>query len=138
MHPEPDQTQPGAKATPGATHDIDELQASMLRSLASTHRLRILHLLGVRSREVNEVARELDMSQAATSQHLGAMRSVGLVEALRDGRTVSYRLSDPEILDACQLMRAVLVRRLARLGDLAAAAYEPTVLLPPSSQVGHP
>jgi ArsR family transcriptional regulator len=121
-----------------ATHDIDELQASLLRSLASAHRLRILHLLGAGPCEVNEVAHELDMSQAAASQHLGAMRSVGLVEALRDGRTVSYRLSDPEILDACQLMRAVLVRRLARLGDLAAAAYEPTVLLPSSSQVGHP
>jgi ArsR family transcriptional regulator len=123
---------------PSATHDIDELQASLLRSLASAHRLRILHLLGARPCEVNEVARELGMSQAAASQHLGAMRSVGLVEALRDGRTVSYRLSDPEILDACQLMRAVLVRRLARLGDLAAAAYEPTVLLRSSSQVGHP
>lgn len=126
------------RAMQSATHDIDELQASLLRSLASAHRLRILHLLGARPCEVNEVAHELDMSQAAASQHLGAMRSVGLVEALRDGRTVSYRLSDPEILDACQLMRAVLVRRLARLGDLAAAAYEPTVLLPSSSQVGHP
>lgn len=123
---------------PSATHDIDELQASLLRSLASAHRLRILHLLGTRPCEVNEVARELGMSQAAASQHLGAMRSIGLVEALRDGRTVSYRLSDPEILDACQLMRAVLVRRLARLGDLAAAAYEPAVLLRSSSQVGHP
>ncbi len=30
-----------------ATEDIDELQASMLRSLASPNRLRILHLLGI-------------------------------------------------------------------------------------------
>jgi ArsR family transcriptional regulator len=121
-----------------ATDDIDALHASLLRTLASVHRLRILHLLGARPREVNEVARELGVSQAAASQHLGAMRTVGLVEALRDGRTVRYRLTDPEILDACQLMRAVLVRRLARLGDLAAAAYEPTVLLRSSSQAGHP
>ena len=71
-----------------ATHDIDELQASMLRSLASAHRLRILHLLGVRPSEVNEIARELCLSQAAASQHLAALRSIGLVEAVRDGRTV--------------------------------------------------
>jgi DNA-binding transcriptional ArsR family regulator len=83
-----------------ATHDIDELQASMLRSLASAHRL-----------------------------HLAAMRSVGLVEAIRDGRTVRYRLADSQILAACELMRAVLVRRLSRLGDLAAAAHEPTLLV---------
>jgi DNA-binding transcriptional ArsR family regulator len=121
-----------------ATNDIDELQASMLRSLASAHRLRILHLLGERPCEVNEVARELGMSQTATSQHLGAMRSAGLVEAIRDGRSVTYRLSDPQILAACGLMRAVLVRRLSRLGDLAAAVHESTVVLTSSSQEGHP
>ena len=109
---------------PSATDDIDELQASRLRTLASAHRLRILHLLGTRPCEVNHVARELGMSQASASQHLGAMRAAGLVAAERDGRTVSYQLADPQILAACELMRAVLVRRLSRLGDLAAAAHQ--------------
>lgn len=121
-----------------ATHDIDELQASMLRSLASAHRLRILHLLGVAPAEVNEIGRELGLHQAATSQHLGAMRSAGLVEAVRDGRIVRYRLADPQILAACELMRAVLVRRLSRLGDLAAAAHEPVLHATPSTEVFHP
>ena len=107
---------------PNAMNDIDELQASLLRSLASAHRLRILHLLGERSYEVNQVAHELGMSQATVSQHLGAMRAVGLVEAIRDGRRVSYQVADPQILAACGFMRAVLVRRLSRLGDLAAGA----------------
>ncbi len=123
---------------PSATHDMDELQASMLRSLASAHRLRILHLLGARPCEVNQVASELDMSQAAASQHLGAMRSVGLVEAVRDGRTVRYQLTDPQILAACELMRAVLVRRLSRLGDLAAAAHEPALAGYSTREVHHP
>ncbi|HEX2755220.1 MAG TPA: metalloregulator ArsR/SmtB family transcription factor [Candidatus Limnocylindrales bacterium] len=123
---------------PSATNDIDELQASLLRSLASAHRIRILHLLGERPCEVNEVARELEMSQATASQHLGAMRGVGLVEAVRDGRNVSYRVSDPQILVACGLMRDVLVRRLSRLGDLAAAVHESTLVLVSSSQEGHP
>jgi len=123
---------------PSAMNDIDELQASLLRSLASAHRLRILHLLGERSCEVNEVAHELGMSQTAASQHLGAMRSAGLVEASRDGRSVRYHLSDPQILAACGLMRDVLVRRLSRLGDLAAAVHESTVVLASSSQEGHP
>jgi ArsR family transcriptional regulator len=120
-----------------ATHDIDELQASLLRSLASVHRLRILHLLGARPCEVNQIARELGMSQATVSQHLGAMRSAGLVEALRDGRSVSYRLADPQILAACALMRAVLVRRLSRLGDLAAAAHEPDPVGFTATEVRH-
>jgi ArsR family transcriptional regulator, virulence genes transcriptional regulator len=120
-----------------AAHDIDELQASMLRSLASAHRLRILHLLGVHPSEVNEIARELCLSQAAASQHLAALRSIGLVEAVRDGRTVEYRLADPQVLAACELMRSVLVRRLSRLGDLAATAYEPALQPLPSTEVHH-
>jgi len=121
-----------------ATHDIDELQASMLRSLASAQRLRILHLLGERSLEVHDLAHELGMSQTAASQHLGAMRAAGLVEAAREGRTVRYRLSDPQVLIACGLMRAVLVRRLSRLGDLAAAALEPSIDLMASHAEGRP
>ena len=123
---------------PRAMNDIDELQASMLRSLASVHRLRILHLLGERPCEVNELARALEMSQATASQHLGAMRAAGLVEAVRDGRNVTYQLSDLQILAACALMRGVLVRRLSRLGDLAAAAHESAVVLAQTSQEGHP
>lgn len=111
------------------TTDIDELQASLLRSLASPHRLRILHLIGERSWEVNEIAHELGLGQATTSQHLGSMRRAGLVESARDGRHHRYRVSDPQILAACSLMRAVLVRRLSRLGDLAAAARESDLAL---------
>lgn len=123
---------------PNAMSDIDELQASLLRTLASAHRLRVLHLLGERPCEVNEIARELGMSQAAASAHLGAMRNAGLVEATRDGRSVNYQLSDPQILDACGLMRAVLVRRLSRLGDLAASVHETPIVFASTRQEGHP
>ena len=117
--------------TVSMSSDIDELQASLLRSLASGHRLRILHLIGEGSREVNEIAHELGLSQAATSQHLGAMRRAGLLRSVRDGRSMRYQVADPQILAACGLMRAVLVRRLSRLGDLAAAVHESEADLEP-------
>jgi DNA-binding transcriptional ArsR family regulator len=101
--------------------EIDLIQVSLIRALASPHRLRIIHLLGQGPREVNELARDLGLGQAAVSQHLGAMRAVGLVDAMRDGRVVRYRLADPEILVACDLMRAAIIRRLTALGSLAAA-----------------
>jgi ArsR family transcriptional regulator len=105
-----------------AASEIDVIQASMLRALASPHRLRILHRIGLGDREVGDLSRDLGLVQAAVSQHLAALRYVGLVEATRDGRRVRYRLSDPEILTACSLMREVIVRRLSALGSLAAAA----------------
>lgn len=105
-----------------AAHDIEVIQASLLRALASEHRLRIIHLLGAGRVEVHELAADLRLPQATVSQHLAAMRSAGLVVATREGRTVWYELTDPEILHACDLMRAVLVRRLSALGNLAVAA----------------
>jgi hypothetical protein len=41
------------------------------------------------------------------------------VEAQRDGREVRYHLTDPDVIVACNLMRGVLMRRLARLGELS-------------------
>ena len=105
-----------------ALDEIDAIQTTLLRALASPHRLRIIHLLGERPREVHELALELDLAQATVSQHLASMRSVGLVEATRDGRSVRYQLTDLQILVACRLMRDVIVRRLSALGSLAAAA----------------
>jgi ArsR family transcriptional regulator len=105
--------------------DIDDIQAGLLRTLASAHRLRIIHRLGVGPCGVNELARDLGLSQATASQHLAVMRAAGIVDAVRDGRAVRYELSDREILAACSAMRGVLVRRLSRLGDLAAAANGP-------------
>ena len=61
------------------------------------------------------------MTQPAISQHLAALRGVGIVEAVRVGRDVRYQLADPEIVAACGLMRQVLIRRIARLGDMAAS-----------------
>jgi len=105
-----------------AVNDIEVIQASLLRALASVHRLRIIHLLGTGRVEVHELAAELQLPQATVSQHLAALRSAGLVAATREGRTVWYELTDPEILLACDLMRDVLVRRLSALGNLAVAA----------------
>jgi DNA-binding transcriptional ArsR family regulator len=102
--------------------EIDAIQATVLRALASPNRLRIVHRLGAGPLDVTELARTLGITQAATSQHLAAMRSAGIVEAHRDGRSVRYGLADPGFLNACDLMRNALVRRLTRLGDLAAAA----------------
>ena len=118
--------------------EIDAIQVTLLRTLASVHRLRIIHLLGSGSLEVHELADQLGLQQAATSQHLAAMRAAGLVEGDRDGRAMRYRLSDPQINTACELMREALVRRLTRLGDLAAQAIASNGLVLATNEVRHP
>ncbi len=99
--------------------EIYTVQAEVLKTLAHPRRLEIIHLLSDGPREVTRLAEEMGISQPNVSQHLALMRSAGVVEAERDGRGVRYRLTDPEILVACETMRCVLVRRLARISAMA-------------------
>jgi len=98
---------------------IFALQAEVLKTLSSPRRLEIIHVLADGPREVGRLAEELGISQPNVSQHLSVMRAAGLVEGERDGREVHYRLSDPDIIVACDIMKSVLQRRIARLADLS-------------------
>ncbi len=106
----------------GDAADMDEitiLQAEVLKTLANSRRLAILHRLAQGPCEVGRLAEDLDLTQPNVSQHLAVLRSAGIVEADRDGREVRYRLTDADVMVACSLMRTVLQRRLARLGRLS-------------------
>jgi ArsR family transcriptional regulator len=109
---------------------IYELQAEVLRTLAHPRRLEIVHRLAEGPSEVTRLAEEMGITQPNLSQHLAIMRSAGVVEGDRIGREVRYRLTDPDIVNACGLMRDVLERRLQRLANL----YH----LPPAEPEGAP
>ena len=102
--------------------EITILQAKVLRTLASPRRLEILHALARGPIEVGRLATAIRASQPNVSQHLAVLRSAGLVESERDGREVRYRLTDSDVIVACNLMRSVLDRRLRRLRRLGPAA----------------
>jgi DNA-binding transcriptional ArsR family regulator len=101
-----------------AMDEITELQAEILKTLASPRRLEILHRLSLGPIEVGRLADELGLAQPNVSQHLAVLRAAGLVEAEREGREVRYRLADPDVMVACDVMRKVLERRLDRLASL--------------------
>lgn len=109
--------------------EITVLQAEVLRTLASPRRLEILHRLAEGPCEVGRLAEEIGASQPNISQHLAVLRSSGIVDAERDGREVRYRLADPDVMVACGLMRAVLQRRLSRLGRLSRVEASATELV---------
>lgn len=99
---------------------IYELQAETCKTLANARRLEIIHILACGPHDVGRLAAEMGVSQPSVSQHLAVMKAAGIVEAERLGREVHYRLADPDVVAACDLMRGVLQRRLARLAGLSA------------------
>lgn len=113
--------------------EITILQAEVLKTLASPRRIEILHALARGPIEVGRLAEAIGASQPNVSQHLAILRTAGIVEAERDGREVRYRLADPDVMVACGLMRAVLERRLTRLGKVAANAVSASVAGAPTA-----
>jgi DNA-binding transcriptional ArsR family regulator len=110
--------------------EITRLQAEALKVLCSPKRLDILHCLALGPMEVGRLAETLGLSQPNVSQHLAVMRAAGLVDSERVGREIRYRLSDPEVIVACNVMRGVLERRLARLARMADNARMTEILVP--------
>jgi DNA-binding transcriptional ArsR family regulator len=99
--------------------DHYRLQAEVLKALAHPSRLEIIHRLAAGPSDVGGLAAPMGLAQPNVSQHLAVMRSAGVVNARRFGREVRYSLADPDIVAACDLMRRVLDRRVARLADLS-------------------
>ena len=96
-----------------------ELHAAICKTFASPWRLRIVEALGDGELMVSDLVESLGISKSNVSQHLGIMRATGVVEFRRDGGRMFYRLSNPKTLQACRLMREVLVEGFERAGALA-------------------
>jgi DNA-binding transcriptional ArsR family regulator len=72
--------------------------ASILRALANERRLMILcRLVECGEDNVSSLAKAVDLSQSALSQHLAKMRDEGLVTFRRESQTLWYRIADPRI-----------------------------------------
>lgn len=67
--------------------------ADVLKALADETRLRILEALLVEDKCVNDLVRDLRRSQPHVSHHLRILRDSRLVEGLREGKHVCYRIT---------------------------------------------
>ncbi|WP_085792169.1 ArsR/SmtB family transcription factor [Roseivivax jejudonensis] len=76
-----------------------------LKTLSHRGRLLILHHLQDGEKSVTELERLLDSRQAAVSQMLARLRGDALVQTRREGKTIYYRLDDPETGRVLDLLR---------------------------------
>ena len=81
--------------------------ANVARALADPKRLCVLETLATGERSVSELSRDVGCQVPNMSQHLGVLRSAGLVAARREGTTIYYRLADPRVIEAYRLMQNI-------------------------------
>jgi DNA-binding transcriptional ArsR family regulator len=103
--------------------EIEMLYSQACHALGDPKRLMILYALSSKPRFVGELASELEMPQPTVSRHLKVLRESGMVQTTRNGIAISYALSDDRVIQALDLLRAVLRDRLhkqARLAEFSA------------------
>lgn len=109
-------------STDPATPDRFRLHAEVCKVLTDPKRLMLLHALRDTDRTVGELAAAIGTSLPNASQHLAVLRASGLVDGRREGAVVRYRLAEPAIIDACEIVGGIVERRLAGRPPVRASA----------------
>ena len=97
------------------------LHEHVCQALADPKRIVILYLLAEGPKNVTEIAEALDSPQSTVSRHLKILRERSLVTTEREGSQIVYSLADRRIIEALDLMRAIVMSSLREGGRLADA-----------------
>lgn len=89
-------------------NEIDRLHAQVCNGLADPNRILILYTLAENHYNVSALARSIELPQSTVSRHLKVLRERNMVIAQRDGQSVFYSLADDRIIQALDLLRAML------------------------------
>ena len=87
--------------------DLFAAFADIARGLGNAHRLDLLEHLAQGEKSVESLAAKTALTVANASQHLQALRRVGLVVGERRGKQVIYRVSGGGVLDLVAALRTV-------------------------------
>jgi ArsR family transcriptional regulator, virulence genes transcriptional regulator len=106
----------------GVDDVIFELHAEVCQMLANPTRLKVLDALRDREMAVGDLARCVGTSLPNLSKHLAILKARRVVLTRREGSVVHYRIANPKILRAFDMMREVLFEQLTEGRRLVMAA----------------
>jgi len=105
--------------------ELFTLHANLCKVIANPKRLMIMALVSQEEMSVGDIAEAISASLATTSQHLRVLREHNVVVSRKEGQTVCYRLADIRLVQACTIIRTVLLDSMKSTGK-AAEELDPT------------
>jgi len=96
------------------------LQAQVCSTLSNPKRLEILDLLAEGERSVEALTQAMGIPKSNVSQHLSLMRQAGIVRGRKEGQSVYYSVANPKVIEACGLMKQVMLDQLCQTQQLVA------------------
>lgn len=97
---------------------LDETVVAMCSALGDETRWSILTSLGEGDASASALARRLPVTRQAIAKHLAVLREVGLVETVRAGREVQYRVIGAELTATARRLDAIGAEWDRRLADI--------------------
>ena len=98
--------------------EVLQLHAEICAGLADPSRIMILYALSDGPHNVTEICNTLGMPQPSVSRHLKILRERRMVTTERQGTVINYSLADKRLVEALDLLRAVLRDGLAKRAEL--------------------
>ena len=100
---------------------IYELHADVCKIFSNAKRLEIINALKEKEMSASELIEKIGLSKANLSQHMGVLRSKGVISTRKEGVNIYYRISNAKITQACDLMREVLLEQIQEKGEMVAS-----------------
>ncbi|MBN1305848.1 MAG: winged helix-turn-helix transcriptional regulator [Anaerolineales bacterium] len=100
------------------TQSIFEVQAELCRAMGHPIRLEIVHILREGPKRVGDITQKLALPQPTVSRHIAVLRSAGILSHQRTEEGLLYRITNPKIMEVCDLMREVLTEQYTQQSRL--------------------
>ncbi|MFQ5465377.1 MAG: ArsR/SmtB family transcription factor [Thermodesulfobacteriota bacterium] len=93
--------------------ELFKLQANVCKTMANPVRMAIIYALKEGEKTVSEMVESMGLTKSNISQHLAVLKRAEMVRARREGTHIFYSMANPKIIEACRLMREVLMEQLS-------------------------
>lgn len=98
---------------------IYDMQAEVCKILSSPKRIEIINALKDGEKTVTELVELLGIPKANVSQHLSIMKLKGILNSRREGVNIYYSIANPKVVQACTIMKEVLVELVMQKKKIA-------------------
>jgi len=86
--------------------------AEMCKVFSHPKRLELINVLRDKEMSVGELSQGLGLALGNLSQHLAMMRGRHILTSRKEGNVVYYRIANPRLLEAFDLLREILFEQI--------------------------
>ena len=91
---------------------IYSYHAEMCKVFSHPKRLELINVLRDTEMSVGDLSERLGLAMGNLSQHLAMMRERHIITSRKEGNVVYYRITNPRLLEAFDLLREILFEQI--------------------------